>query len=114
LKPFGCLGIAGAMVIAKTVKIVILFALLNRKLKGVFSTSILSFSVKLSAATIAACLVLKLLSGIETADSFFHRAVFDLMLPSAGFLSTLIFISYLLRIGECRKIASLISHRKVK
>jgi len=114
LKPFGCLGIAGAMVIAKTVKVVILFALLNRELKGVFFPSILSFSVKLSAATIAACLVLKLLSGIETADSFFHRAVFDLMLPSVGFLSTLIFMSYLLRIGECREIASLISHRKAK
>lgn len=113
LKPFGYLGIAGALVISKTIKIVILAVILNRKLKGVFDLKILFFSAKTFVATAVAYIVLKLLLGIDNSDSFFHTAVFDLVLPAAGTLSAFVLCSHLLNISEFKSLIALFVHRKV-
>lgn len=112
LRPFGYLGIAGALVISKTIKIIILFANLNRRLKGLFGLELLSFSAKLIVATIASLLVLKLQPGIAFGNSFFSRTVFDLILPLAGALLAFVLASHLLRIDEFKEIISLLMYRK--
>lgn len=112
LKPFGYLGIAGALVISKTIKIIILAFILNKRLKGLFDLSIVCFLTKLAIATGAAWVVLKLLFGLDTPDSFFHTVVFGLVSPAAGSLFTFVLCSYFLKIGELKAIVSLLKKRK--
>ena len=112
LKPFGYLGIAGAFVITKTIKIIILATILNRRIEGLFDLRILGFSAKLAVTTGAVWVVLKLLLGIDNPPSVFQTAVFDLMLPGAGALSVFVLCSYLLRINEFKEIISLLRYRK--
>jgi putative peptidoglycan lipid II flippase len=112
LKPFGYLGIAGAFVISKTVKIVILGTLLNKRLKGLFSLQIMSFSSKLAVTTCAVWVSIKLLLGIDNSESLLHTFSCDLILPGTGALLTFIACSYLLRIDEFRALVSLLKHRK--
>jgi len=112
LKPLGYLGIAGAFVISKTIKITILAMILNGRLKGLFDLRMMGFSAKLAATTGAAWVVLKLLLGIDNPHSFSQTAVFDLMLPGAGALSAFVLCSYLLKIDEFKAIISLLRYRK--
>jgi putative peptidoglycan lipid II flippase len=112
LKPFGYLGIAGAFVVSKTVKITILATILNRRLEGLFDLRILGFSAKLSFTTVTVWVVMRLLLGISNPDSFSQTAIFDLMLPGVGALSVFILCSYFLRIDEFRAVVSLLRYRK--
>jgi putative peptidoglycan lipid II flippase len=112
LKPFGYLGIAGSFVISKTVKIVMLSAILNKRLKGLFSLQIMSFSSKLAVTTCAVWASVKLLGGIENSESLLHTFSYDLMLPGIGALVAFIACSYLLRIDEFNALVSLLKHRK--
>ncbi|MCX5637286.1 MAG: polysaccharide biosynthesis C-terminal domain-containing protein [Planctomycetota bacterium] len=112
LKPFGYLGIAGSFVISRTVKITILAAILNRRLKGLFDVGIMVFSAKLAVTTCAVWLTLKLLLGIHNPDSFYHTAVFDLILPGIGALLVFVLCSHLFRISEFKAALSLLRFRK--
>jgi putative peptidoglycan lipid II flippase len=97
LKPFGYLGIAGAFVISKTTKVVILAAILNKRLRGLFGPGMAIFLVKL---------------GIDNLDSFFHTATFDLILPGLGAMAAFVLCSYLLQIDEFKAVMSLLRYRK--
>jgi putative peptidoglycan lipid II flippase len=112
LKPLGYLGIAGALVISKTVKIAVLGAILNKKLGGLFNSGIIAFSAKLGVMTFAVWLSLKLLSGIDNSDSLLHTLTLDLMLPGIGALLAFVVCSHLLKIDEFRTMVSLLKHRK--
>lgn len=112
LKPFGHLGIAGALVISKTIKITILAAILNRRLKGLFDLRMMVFSAKLAVTTCAVWVALKLLLGIDNPDSFLYTLAFDLMLPGASALLAFVLCSYLLRIDEFKAMVSLLRYRK--
>jgi putative peptidoglycan lipid II flippase len=112
LKPFGYLGIAGAFVISKTAKIVALSTLLNKRLKGLFSLQIMSFSFKLAVTTCAVWVSVKLLLGVNNSESLLHTFSCDLMLPGTGALLAFVACSYLLRIDEFRALVSLLKHRK--
>ena len=112
LKPLGYLGIAGALVISKTVKIAVLGVILNKKLGGLFNSGIIAFSAKLGVMTCAVWLSLKLLSGIDNPDSLLHTLALDLMLPGIGALLAFVVCSHLLKIDEFRTMVSLLKHRK--
>ena len=112
LKPFGYLGIAGAFVISKTVKIIILSTLLNKRLKGLFSLQIIAFLSKLAVTTCAVWVSVRLLLGIDNSESLLHTFSYDLMLPGTGALLTFVACSYLLRIDEFRALVSLLKHKK--
>ncbi|MHC4478577.1 MAG: murein biosynthesis integral membrane protein MurJ [Planctomycetota bacterium] len=112
LKPFQWLGIAGAFLISKTIKTVILAIVLHKKLGGLFKPGTAGFLTRLAVAGGALWVALKLLLGIDNPDSFFHTAVWDLVLPAAGAMSAFALFSYLLRIDELR-VASFLRKRKI-
>ncbi len=112
LKPFAYLGIAAALVISKTVKILILAAVLNKRLGGLFDSAMAGFLAKLTACTCAVWVVQKALLGIENGDSFLHAAAYDLVLPAVGALSVFALCSHVLRIEEFKAALSLLRYRK--
>ncbi len=112
LKPLGYLGIAGAFVISKTVKVLILAFAISRRLTGLFDLSILTFSVKLAAATGVTWVVLRLLFRVEITNSFLSSEVCGLALPAIGSISAFVLCSYLLKIDELKAVISLLRKRK--
>ena len=112
LRPLGYVGIAGAFVVSKTIKIIVLGSILNKRCAGLFDSGTIPFLIKLSAAAFIALLSLRFLLGINNPDSLFHTFTFDLMLPGIG--ASLIFVgcSYLLRIEEFKALMSLLRYRK--
>lgn len=111
LKPLGYAGIAGAFIISKTVKVLILTFKISKRLTGLFDLSILSFSVKLAVATGAAWAALRLLFRVEIERTFFRSAVYDLLLPAIGGASVFVLCSYLLKIDELKAVISLLRKR---
>ena len=112
LRPLGYAGIAGALVISKTVKIVLLGGILNKRIEGFFGSGIPVFSAKLGITAGAVWLILKLLLGIGNAESTLHTFAFDLVVPGVGALLMFIACSYLLRIDEFKTMVSMLKHRK--
>jgi peptidoglycan biosynthesis protein MviN/MurJ (putative lipid II flippase) len=106
------LDIAGAFVISKTTKVVILAAILNKRLRGLFGPGMAIFLVKLGITTCVVWSALKLLLGIDNLDSFFHTATFDLILPGLGAMAAFVLCSYLLQIDEFKAVMSLLRYRK--
>ncbi len=112
LRPLGHLGIAGAFVISKTIKIFALGAILNRRFAGIFDLQIIPFSIKLAATTCVVWLSVKILLNINNTDSLSDTFIFDLLLPGAGALLAFIGCSYLLRIEEFKAMLALLKFRK--
>ena len=112
LRPLGYLGIAGALVISKTIKIIALGTALDKRLCGLFDVKIIPFALKIAVTSCMVWLVLKILLGINNSDTFVNTFTFDLLLPSTGALLVFITCSYLLRIDEFKAMISLIRHRK--
>lgn len=112
LRPLGYLGIAAALVISKTIKVVILTFKLNKKIRGLFDSGLVYLLAKLTVAATVSWTTLKLLLAIENPASFFHTAFFDLIIPAAGALSIFVLCSYLLKIEELNEIISLLKYRK--
>jgi putative peptidoglycan lipid II flippase len=111
LRRFESLGIAGAFVISKTIKIVILGTILHRRVR-IFDVGLIGFSAKLALTSAAVWVVLKLLLGIDNPDSFLYTALCDLMMPAAGALITFILFSYVLKFDEFKAVWSLLRFRK--
>jgi len=112
LRPFGCVGIAGAFVISKTLKIVILAAKLNRRLGGdLFGWGFLIFLAKLVIASGALCCALRLCGMVAVGDPVLPAVVSSLMLPAFSGLAVFVLCSYLVRIDELGVIISLIKGR---
>jgi len=112
LRPLQHLGIAWAFVIARTIKVMLLGFMLNRRFPRIFGTGFLSFSGKLALSTAGLWLALRCLSGLDHAGSVLHVAVLDLVLPAAGAASAFMLCSYLLKIEEFRAVVALIRYRK--
>jgi putative peptidoglycan lipid II flippase len=112
LRPLGYLGIAAALVISKTIKVVILAFKLNKKIRGLFDSGLIYLIAKLIVTTAVSWTTLKLLLAIDNPVSFFYTAFFDLIMPAAGSLSIFILCSYLLKIEELKEIMSLLKYRK--
>ena len=108
---FQALGIAGAFVISKTIKIVILGTVLHRRV-GIFDPGLIGFSAKLAVSSAAVWVVLKLLLAIDNPDSFLYAAFYDLMLPAAGALVTFVVLSHVLGFEEFKAVWSLLRFRK--
>jgi len=104
LKPLGFIGIALAFVISKTIKVIILSALLAKKLKATINKSFADFIIKLAAATIPAAILLSLLSDTNFHKDLLNLTLFALFLPTAGFLTAFTLLSYLFKIEELKKL----------
>ena len=112
LKPLGYAGIALALVLAKTVKVIILSVILEKKFQGLFSRELCSFCFKLILASIAGGIALELLSAWYPAKSFVGVVMFDLAVPTAGFILVFAASSYTLKIEESKLAISILMSRK--
>lgn len=112
LRPLGYLGIAGAFVISKTIKILALGTVLSKRHTGIFDLQIIPFSIKLAATTCMVWISLKILLNINNSDSSLDTLIFDLILPGGGALLAFIGCSYFLRIEEFKAMLSLLKYRK--
>jgi putative peptidoglycan lipid II flippase len=112
LKPLGYLGIALAFIIAKTMKSLSLFIILAKRLKPLVCSDFFLFLFKLSSVTLLSWVILRMLYSISHPISFSYVFVFDLLLPTAGFVITFIANSYLLRIKEYMTVLTLIIRRR--
>jgi putative peptidoglycan lipid II flippase len=112
LRPLEYLGIAGAFVIARTCKVVLLAVLLNRRWAGIFGPHLPDFFVRLAVSAAAMGITTKLLLGIVNADSVVGTTVFDLLLPAAAGAAVFALSSCLLGIHEFGAVLALIRHRR--
>lgn len=112
LKPLGYLGIAGAFVASKTIKIVILATILNKRLHGLLGATTFLFVGKLAVSAVVVCIVLGLIRGVDNCDSFIRTAIFDLTIPGLSALAAFILCSFLMRISELKELILLVRHRK--
>lgn len=112
LRPLGYLGIAGAFVISKTIKIIVLGAILSKRFGGLFNLRICIFLFKLGISTCMVWGSLQLLLKIHNHESFLNTLIFDLILPGIGALAAFITCSYLLNIDEFKSAITLLKYRK--
>ena len=112
LRPFGHLGIAGAFVFSKTIKVILLATILNRRLKRLFCLGMVIFSTKIAVTACTVWMVLNILLRIDNPDSLLYTFTLDLLLPGISALLAFVLCSYLLRINEFSAIVSLLRYRK--
>jgi len=114
LPAFGELGIAGALVLAKTVKTIILAHRLRRKLPQLYNAKLIVFIFKLLFATALLAIVLKTTLVLHDFDSILETVIFGLFLPAAAGLAIFIIASFLLRLDESRWLWAQIIKRVAK
>jgi hypothetical protein len=112
LGPLEHLGIAWAMLVARTIKAVALGTLLHKRREGVYGTRVVSFAARLAISGTVTWLVLQFLRGGSDDASFAQTVLRGLLLPSLGAAMAFAASSYLLRIDECRATVALIRRRK--
>jgi putative peptidoglycan lipid II flippase len=111
LKPFGFQAIAWAFVISKTVKVVILLLIIERKFNFLRDIEFVSFISKMAWTTSASAFALYILKGTHAAESFVEKAVFDLAVPVGGFALVFVACSYLFKINELGQLLSVLLKR---
>lgn len=112
LKPFGYLGIAWAFVISRTIKVICLTVILEKRFRFVCSSLSLIFLGKLAIVTLTSTLVLTAINSKASDGSLINKIVFNLMLPVAGFAGTFVIGSYLLGIKELNELVGMVLRRK--
>jgi putative peptidoglycan lipid II flippase len=112
LRPLGYIGIALAFVLAKTVKVILLSAILEKKFQGLFSVELCMFAGKLILASILAAIALKLLSIYQSGQSFAQIIIFDLIVPATGFILVFAVSSFLLKIEESKFALTILRTKK--
>ena len=112
LKPFAYLGIAGAFVVARTVKVALLAAILDRRLHNLLNAGLLRFSLKVAVTTTVVMLVAGLLRLLDNRLSTPLAVICGLLLPTVGALLSFIMVSHVLRIDEFTAARSLLWSRR--
>lgn len=112
LGPLQYLGIAWAMLVSRTAKVVALGGILQRRREGIYGAEPVWFLGRLAVCSLAAWGVLQLLQGRAPTTGVVAMAFRDLMLPAAGAALAFAACSYALRIEEFRAAVTLLRRRK--
>jgi putative peptidoglycan lipid II flippase len=110
--PFGIAAIAWAYVFSKTLKVVILLLVMNKKLKFLYNSVFINFLPKIIVSCTVSIFCLYLLKGLFQDASFMQKFVFDLAIPAAGFTATFLFCSRLFKIEELNLLSTIVFRRK--
>ena len=102
LPAFGALGIAGALVLTKTIKTIILAHRLRRKLPQLYNIKLVVFIFKLLIATALLAIVLKTTLALYDFGSILETVIFGLVFPTTTGGIIFIIASFLLRLDESR------------
>ena len=112
VRPFGFAAIAWAYVFSKTVKVIILLLIMDRKFRFLRDGEFLNFVLKVAATSLLSAFCLYLLKDLKSGSSFFTTFVFDLAVPAAGFGFVFTLCCRLLRIEELNYLSSIFLRRK--
>jgi len=112
VKPFGFAAIAWAYVFSKTVKVVILLLLMDRKIRFLYRGWFISYILKVTASCLISALCMYLLKDIMTGDTFLQMFIFNLVIPLAGFAITFLLCCHLLRLKELNYLFLILMRRK--
>lgn len=112
LRPLQYLGIAWAFVVARTLKVVLLAIVLDRRCAGALASGLVLYLLKIALSTLAVWAALRLALAVEHPGSFIHTLAFDLVLPAGGAVCAFAVCSHLLRIEEFTAAWTLIVNRR--
>ena len=112
IKPFGFAAIAWAFVASKTIKVVILLLIMNKKLKFLHDRRFLNFVLKITAVTLISGFCLYILKGPNPGISFFATLLLNLAIPIAAFGLIFIVCCWLLKIEELNYLSSILLRKK--
>ena len=110
--PFGFAAIAWAFVFSKTVKVIILLLVMNRKFKFLCEGVFLNFILKVSASCLVSAFCLYMLKDLNPGGSFFTTFLFNLALPAAGFAVAFLLCCWMLKIEELNFFLSILLRKK--
>lgn len=110
--PFGFAAIAWAFVFSKTVKVIILLLIMDRKFRFLYDSEFVSFVIKVVATSLFSAFCLYLLKDLKAGSSFLQTFFFDLAVPAAGFGFVFALCCRLLKIEELNYLLSIFLRRK--
>jgi len=105
---FEYLGIAAALLISKTLKVLSLVYLLDRRLDGALRLGLGSFLLKQAVIGTGVCVAVLLALKVNHAPTFLATLGHDLVLPSLSALIAFLLCSYLTRSDELKLVTSLV------
>ena len=111
LRTYAYLGIAAALVISKTIKVVMLGQRLRLKVEGLWNISMITFIAKLTVACALLSITVKYINAPYASNALISTAVFNLMIPALAGIFVLLLASYLLKIEETRMLISILKKR---
>ena len=109
--PFGFAAIALAFVLSKTVKVLILLLVMNRKFRFLHE-GFVDFSLRISASCLVSTLCLYLLKDLNPGSSFLQMFFFDLAIPAVGFTAAFLLCCRVLNIEELNFFWSILLRKK--
>ncbi len=109
--PFEFAAIAAALVFSKTVKVVILLLVLNRKLGFLHGNEFINFILGITVSCIASAFCLNVLN-LNSDGSFLQKFIFDLAIPAAGFSATFLLCCKLFKIEELKVLSAILLRKK--
>jgi len=114
VKPFGFKAIAWAYVISKSAKVLLLLFLMNRDICFFKGREFASFLGKIVLAVIPATYLLWRLKFPSMKPSLLNHALFNLVIPSVGFLLIFLGCCYVLQIPELKQLLAMIFSKRSK
>ena len=109
---FGFSAIAWAYVFSKTVKVLILLLVMNRKLGFFCDSKFINFILKAAASSLISAFCLYLLKSLNQTGSFLREFIFNLSMPAAGFATVFTLCCSLFKIEELNLLSAMLVHRK--
>jgi putative peptidoglycan lipid II flippase len=110
--PFGFAAIAWAYVFSKTVKVVILLWIMNRKFRFLHKGGFINFILKVTVSCLASAFCLYFLQGLSQGSSSLQKFAFDLAIPATGFASAFILCCLIFKIEEIKLLSAVLVRRK--
>lgn len=110
--PFGFAAIAWAYVFSKTVKVVILLLVMDRRFRFLYEGEFINFILRVTASCLVSAFCLYILKGLNQGSSFLQTFVFNLAIPAAGFAAAFLLCCRLLKIEELNLLFSILLHKK--
>ena len=112
VRRFEYLGIAGAFLLSKTVKVFGLAYLLDKRLEGLFAFGLAHFVVKQGVIAGSVWCASRLILSIGNAESLPTVVMFDILFPSLGALAVWLCCSHALGSEEFRMVLALLMRKK--
>ena len=110
--PFGFAAIAWAYVFSKTVKVIILLSVLNRKFRFLHDSEFIQFILTVAVSCLVSAFCLNLLNNLSSGSSFLQKLIFDLAVPASGFAAIFVLFCRLFKIEELKVLSAILLRKK--